>query len=131
MITNEGNEELLKRFTEELYEMADTCSTGHLVRLANIFSGYDVNMHMDVEDELKSCIFHRLTIIINSKSEEEQDKIYENTLSEEFMKILSKDLVGLINELEKEYVESKIISSVTLQELFRRYIGMFQTGEKV
>jgi hypothetical protein len=47
------------------------------------------------------------------------------------MKILSKDLVGLINELEKEYVESKIISSVTLQELFRRYIGMFQTGEKV
>jgi hypothetical protein len=131
MITNEGNEELLKRFTEELYEMADTCSTGHLVRLANIFSGYDVNMHMDVEDELKSCIFHRLTIIINSKSEEEQDKIYENTLSEEFMKILSKDLVGLINELEKEYVESKIISSTTLQELFRRYIGMFQTGEKV
>jgi hypothetical protein len=131
IITNEGNEELLKRFVEELYEMADTCSTGHLVRLANIFSGYDVNMHMDVEDELKSCIFHRLTIIINSKTEEEQDKIYENTLSEEFMKILSKDLVGLINELEKEYVESKIISSVTLQELFRRYIGMFQTGEKV
>jgi hypothetical protein len=83
---------------------------------------------MDVEDELKSCIFHRLTIIINSKTEEEQDKIYENTLSEEFMKILSKDLVGLINELEKEYVESKIISSVTLQELFRKYIGIFQVG---
>jgi len=131
MITNEGNEELLKRFVEELYEMADTCSTGHLVRLANIFSGYDVNMHMDVEDELKSCIFHRLTIIINSKSEDEQDKIYENTMSEEFMKILSKDLVGLINELEKEYVESKIISSTTLQELFRRYIGMFQVGQKL
>lgn len=131
VITNEGNEELLKRFVEELYEMADTCSTGHLVRLANIFSGYDVNMHMDVEDELKSCIFHRLTIIINSKSEDEQDKIYENTMSEEFMKILSKDLVGLINELEKEYVESKIISSTTLQELFRRYIGMFQVGQKL
>jgi len=131
MITNEGNEELLKRFVEELYEMADTCSTGHLVRLANIFSGYDVNMHMDVEDELKSCIFHRLTIIINSKSEDEQDKIYDNTMSEDFMKILSKDLVGLINELEKEYVESKIISSTVLQELFRRYIGMFQVGQKI
>jgi hypothetical protein len=131
IITNEGNEELLKRFVEELYEMADTCSTGHLVRLANIFSGYDVNMHMDVEDELKSCIFHRLTIIINSKSEDEQDKIYDNTMSEDFMKILSKDLVGLINELEKEYVESKIISSTVLQELFRRYIGMFQVGQKI
>jgi len=131
MITNEGNEELLKRFIEELYEMADTCSTGHLVRLANIFSGYDVNMHMDVEDELKGCIFQRLTNIINSKSEDEQDKIYDNTMSEDFMKILSNDLVGLINELEKEYVESKIISSVTLQELFRRYVAMFQTGEKV
>lgn len=131
MITNEGNEELLKRFVEELYEMADTCSTGHLVRLANIFSGYDVNMHMDVEDELKGCIFQRLTKIINNKSEKEQEIIYENTNSAEFMVILSKDLVGLINELEKEYVESKIISSTTLQELFRKYIGMFQTGEKV
>ena len=59
------------------------------------------------------------------------EKIYEDTLSEDFMKILSKDLVGLINDLEKEYVESKIISSVTLQELFRKYVGMFQTGEKV
>jgi hypothetical protein len=72
-----------------------------------------------------------LTIIINSKTEEEQDKIYENTMSEDFMKILSKDLVGLINELEKEYVESKIISSTVLQELFRRYIGMFQVGQKI
>jgi hypothetical protein len=59
------------------------------------------------------------------------EKIYEDTLSEDFMKILSKDLVGLINDLDKEYVESKIISSVTLQELFRKYVGMFQTGEKV
>jgi hypothetical protein len=47
------------------------------------------------------------------------------------MKILAMDLVGLYNELEKEYVESKIISGVVLQETFRRYVGMFQIGEKV
>jgi hypothetical protein len=131
IITNNEDKELLKRFVEELHEMADTCTTGHLVRLVNIFSGFDAAITIDIEDELKGCIFQRLTNIINSKSEDEQDKIYEDTRSEDFMKILSKDLVGLYNELEKEYVESKLMSATTLQETFRRYIGMFQIGEKV
>ncbi len=131
IVTNNEDKELLKRFVEELHEMADTCTTGHLVRLVNIFSGFDGAITIDIEDELKGCIFQRLTNIINSKTEDEQDKIYEDTRSEDFMKILSKDLVGLFNELEKEYVDSKLMSGTTLQETFRRYIGMFQIGEKV
>lgn len=127
MITNGGNEELQKRFVEEMAEMADTCSTGHLVRLANIFSGFDTSMFMDVEEELKACIFHRLTNIINSKPESVKEKIYEDIQSEDFMKSLSHDLVVLFNELEKEYVDSKIMNIHNLQESFRKYVTQFQT----
>jgi len=127
MITNGRNEELQKRFVEELAEMADTCSTGHLVRLANIFSGFDTSMFMDVVEELKACIFHRLTNIINSKPESVKEKIYEDIQSEDFMKSLSHDLVVLFNELEKEYVDSKIMNIHNLQESFRKYVTQFQT----
>ena len=130
-ITKNNDQELCKRFAEELDEMADTCSTGHLVRLANVFSGFDHTLSINVEEELKSCIFQRLTKIINSKSEEETEKIYEDVQSEAFMQILSKDLVGLFKELEKEYVDSNIISLNHLQESYRKYLTAFQTGDGI
>jgi len=128
-VTKGDDSELLKRLIEELDEMADTCSTGHLVRLANIFSGFDYNMTMDVDEELKSCIFQRLTKIINSKSDPEVEKIYEDPQSEVFMQVLSQDLVQLFKELEVEYVHSNIISLNHLQESYRKYITAFQIGE--
>jgi len=126
-----SSEELFKRFVEELYEMADTCSSGHLVRLANIFSGFDNTTVIDVQDELKACIFTRLTKIINSKPDELSEQIYDNVQSEMFMKLLSQDLVVLYNQLLIEYVDSGIISNSNYQESFRKYLTMFQTGETV
>jgi hypothetical protein len=128
-VTKGNDSELLRRLIEELDEMADTCSTGHLVRLANIFSGFDYNMTMDVDEELKSCIFQRLTKIINSKSDADVEKIYEDPQSEVFMQVLSQDLVQLFKELEVEYVESNIISLNHLQESYRKHVTAFQTGE--
>ena len=126
-----SSEELFKRFVEELYEMADTCSSGHLVRLANIFSGFDNTTVIDVQDELRACIFTRLTKIINSKPDELSEQIYDNVQSEMFMKLLSQDLVVLYNQLLIEYVDSGIISNSNYQESFRKYLTMFQTGETV
>lgn len=120
--------ELLKRFVEELDEMSETCSTGHLVRLVNVFSGFENSLTIDVEQELKSCIFQRLTNIINSKSNEDTEQIYEDVQSEAFMRILSADLVSLFKELEIEYVSTNIISLDHLQNSFRTYITLFQTG---
>ena len=126
-----SSEELFKRFVEELYEMADTCSSGHLVRLANIFSGFDNTTVIDVQDELRACIFTRLTKIINSKPDELSEQIYDNVQSEMFMKLLSQDLVILYNQLLIEYVDSGIILNSNYQESFRKYLTMFQTGETV
>jgi hypothetical protein len=143
------NKELLKRFAEELEDMADTCSSGHLVRFANIFSGFELNMSINVEEELKSCIFSRLQVIINSKPPEVLDLIFDNNDSIEvddyyssyststivynnnFLKVLSTDIFNLNAELYKEYVEQNILNENTFSELFRKYINLFQTGETI
>jgi len=142
------NKELLKRFTEELEDMADTCSSGHLVRFANIFSGFELNMRINVEEEFKSCIFTRLQNIINSKPPEVLDLIFDNenievddyyssyststiVYNNNFLKVLSTDIFNLNAELYREYVEQNILDENTYSELFRKYINLFQTGETI
>jgi len=143
------NKELLKRFTEELEDMADTCSSGHLVRFANIFSGFELNMRINIEEEFKSCIFTRLQNIINSKPPEVLDLIFDNNdtievddyyssyststivYNNNFLKVLSTDIFNLNAELYREYVEQNILDENTYSELFRKYINLFQTGETI
>lgn len=53
--------ELLTRLSEELVEMADTCSTGFITRLANVMSGYvDKGICISWDDQIKSNIFGRM-----------------------------------------------------------------------
>ena len=75
--SHEHKEELMKRLCEELCDMADTCTTGHIGRLVNIFSGYDVTVTIPVEEEVKSCVYARLTHIIGDKPEEIRDLIFD------------------------------------------------------
>ncbi len=74
--THPQKEELMLRLCQELCDMADTCTTGHIYRLVNVFSGYEVAMSIPIEEEVKSCVFARLRKIIENKSEEEQDQIF-------------------------------------------------------
>ena len=52
-------DDLMLRMCEELIDMSDTCTTGHIYRIVNIFSGYDIDIKIPVEEEVKSCIFAR------------------------------------------------------------------------
>jgi hypothetical protein len=66
--------------------MADTCTTGHIGRLVNIFSGYEVTLSMPIEEEIKSCVYARLTNIIGDKPEEIRDLIFESIGTSEEIK---------------------------------------------
>jgi hypothetical protein len=96
---------------EELVEMSDTCTTGHIYRLVNIFSSYDVEMKMPVEEEIKSCVFARLQKIISLKSEEEQDAIYEVIGSYDDIKKKEKTVIETVTELglEEEYIDKDLL----------------------
>ena len=74
--THPQKDELMLRLCQELCDMADTCTTGHIYRLVNVFSGYEVAMSIPIEEEVKSCVFARLKIIIDKKTEEEQEQIF-------------------------------------------------------
>ena len=74
---HEYKDNLIQRMCEELADMADTCTTGHVFRIVNIFSSYDVEMSIPIEEEVKSCVFARLQNRISHKSDEEQEKIYD------------------------------------------------------
>lgn len=130
--THDSRDELVKRLCEELNEMADTCTTGHIYRLVNVFSGYELTMKMPVEDEVQSCVFARLQKCIEQKSDEEQDEIYSN-IGDEFVfyRHLSKEVSTIVTELRKEYVEQQIIDEQQLDIYVRKAISLFQTGESI
>ncbi len=104
-------DELLKRMCEELSEMSDTCTTGHIYRLVNIFSSYDVEMTMPVEEEIKSCVFARLQKAISLKADEEQDAIYEVIGSSDDIKKKEKKKIETLKEIkgEEEYIDEDLL----------------------
>ena len=128
--THPQKDELMLRLCQELCDMADTCTTGHIYRLVNVFSGYEVAMSIPIEEEVKSCVFARLRKIIDKKSEEEQDQIYECIGTPEDIKNKKKvkidtisSLVGskfryIDNEKNEDIVEGVIEEKDINKELF-------------
>jgi hypothetical protein len=92
-------DELMKRLCEELHDMADTCTTGHIGRLVNIFSGYEVSLSMPIEEEIKSSVYARLTTIIKNKPEELKDLIFDSIGSSEEIKSKEKKYIDMSSVL--------------------------------
>ena len=97
--THPQKEELMLRLCQELCDMADTCTTGHIYRLVNVFSGYEVAMSIPIEEEVKSCVFARLRKIIDTKPEEEQDQIFSCIGTSEDIKAKEKIKIDTTSKL--------------------------------
>lgn len=91
--------ELMKRLCEELCDMSDTCTTGHIGRLVNIFSGYELTMSMPIEEEIKSCVYARLNTIIGNKPEEIRDLIFDSIGTSDDIKSREKTQVDMSSSL--------------------------------
>jgi len=97
--THPSRDELMLRLCQELCDMADTCTTGHIYRIVNVFSAYEVSLTLPVEEEIKSCVYARLQKIISSKSEEEQELIFECIGSSEDIKMKEKKVIDTTSHL--------------------------------
>lgn len=126
---NENKEELMKRLIEECIDMSDTCSTGYINRLANVFSGFEeYKITMSVKSELKALFFHLMNnrisqsenvddVIddlsnINYESKYYNDFIIENFISikeecfEHYKKLLTlEQFEEIMFEIYKEYIK--------------------------
>lgn len=72
---HESRVELEKRFAQELEDMRDTCTSGHLVRLMNVFSGWMDGVKLDVKIEIQGVVFYRLQKMIEGLSDKDREKI--------------------------------------------------------
>lgn len=126
-------EQLKKRLVEEMIDMADTCSTGHVGRLVNVLSGYDFALKISWEEQVNSNISARLeTRIKNIKDEELQEKIVvgmsENCEDEDrdaYIKFIEENAKSLKEELYKEFVEEGYINSKQFEKYFESGIKNF------
>lgn len=121
--SHEYREELNKRLLEELEEMNDTCSSGHLLRLINIFSGFEDGIKIHIFDELTTVINHKITKIVSTQSEEVQSQIVEELGEYNQINVLSKlygPIAILHDELWNDY--KQIMDNQTFTDYFRTIV---------
>lgn len=112
IITSSSKHELEKRFVEELYEMYNTCSSGHLSRLLNILSGFfeDITpVKISYNQQLRSNVFARLSFYMKSLSQDIQDQLVKEMTSEDKSTIeefiISYDPKDELQKEFKEYID--------------------------
>lgn len=121
--TSKDKDELVHRLIDELHEMHQTCSTGHLSRLINILSGFydDIQpIRISFKDQLRSNVFARYTAAIKSLGYHEQEAIVQE------MTTSSKPTIEEVKysyspkeELEDEFVP-EYITKEDFNEIYER-----------
>jgi len=126
---HKSRQELEKRFEQELNDMVDTCSSGHLIRLVNVFSGWIDSIKLDIKIELKSIIFYRLTKLINNLSDEDKNNVINEIGSIDMNQQINiqtkllKYVSALHDELRKDY--NGLIDNQKFEEYFRNSLMEF------
>ena len=75
ILHHKHKKELLKRLTEELYDMYNLCTSGVISRLCNVLSGFeDFNITIEWEEQIISNIIGRMNAAI--KTIDKPDSVY-------------------------------------------------------
>ncbi len=130
---HEHRQELEKRLDQELTDMKNTCTSGHMVRLMNVFSGWMDGVKLDVKIEIQSVVFHRLQKIIESLNEDQRDLIIEElgkieavdegVAQSTIQSCLFKEVAVLHDELLGDY--KTILEEQKFDEYFRNALLSF------
>ena len=109
--------DLKKRFVEELIDMANTCSSGHVSRLVSVLSGFtEHNIQISFEDQILANLQARLLKKLQDSDISQDDKLEISTefLSSaefdkpNFMKFFREHIPAIKEELWQEYCNSEI-----------------------
>jgi hypothetical protein len=130
---HDHKDELIKRLLEELTDMSETCSTGHILRLSNVFTGFGFTIKMSIQSEMRSKISYIIQKEIQcNKDVDLQLELIDNMTSEEemniFCKFFMKNTVVIKEELLKDYKD--ILDKDEFEELFRKELVFFETNHK-
>ena len=99
-------DELIQRFIEELIEMTNTCTSGHVARLVSVLSGYtNHNIQISLEDQMVANLSTRFR---NKMTAHDADIMLEYLYSKEFDKpktlaFFRRHISDIQNELYDEW----------------------------
>lgn len=144
LILSHEHSELLKvRMIEELVDMADTCSSGHLSRVVNVLCGFEVegqvfSIEIGWKKQIQSNLIARLTRRIKDHPEEEKrDSILEEMSTSgdiskkpELSNFFRINLLPIRDELFDEFVGGKYVTEDDFEEYFRSSIVFFEEGSE-
>ena len=120
-----SSDELKKRLKEELIEMSETCSTGHLYRLMNVFSGYEgayKALHVDASVELGSVLNKRVQQYMSTLTDDEQSLVMDAWMDQDervLQRYLYKQLAVIHDELYADYVGQGIMEAQDFTTCYR------------
>jgi hypothetical protein len=115
--------ELENRFIEELLEMRGWCSTGHVVRLLNILSGFDesIQLSWDVKKELKAAVFARLAFSMKRLPVDQQEELAMCSEDKEFLR----EFVETYSPYEELLAEYRNLPRETFEEYYAAAINEY------
>lgn len=125
--------ELEKRLYEEMMDMEDTCSSGYLIRLINVFSGFDNFNYITIsyKEQLRANVFAHYDKCCKSLSKQLQEQLSSEFISND--KPITFEIIGSYSpeeELQKEFVESGLLSQKEFNKVFKQserdYFGIIQ-----
>ncbi len=134
----ETKKNLHNRLLEELHDMADTCSSGHALRLINVLSGFGDEMFVKISfiDQIVSSFTGRLNARIHEiESKEDQEDILIDMADNgiKFMSFFTKNYSFVVDELYQEYVEGGYVTDEEFDSAIRKamipYEGKVDTTE--
>lgn len=142
LILSHEHSELLKiRMIEELIDMADTCSSGHVSRIVNVLCGFEIDgktfsIEIGWKKQIQSNLIARLTKRIKDYSDEEKrDTIIEEmgtsgdiSKKPELSAFFRTHLLPIRDELFDEFVGGKYVTEDDFEEFFRSAITFFEEG---
>ena len=119
-----GNPELEKRLVEELQDMHDTCSSGHVVRLLNVFTGFAEfeGVALDPKLELRGVMTAKCSAYILGLPKDIGDALtvawseQDDTVLQTY---LYKQLALIHDELFADYVQQNLIKEADFTETYR------------
>lgn len=141
ILTHEYSELLKTRMVEELVDMANTCSSGHISRIVNVLCGFEIegetfSIEIGWKKQIQSNLIGRLTKKIKDiKDENTRDTILEEmsvsgdiSTKKELSTFFRENLLPIRDELYNEFVGGKYVCDDDFEEYFRSAITFFEEG---
>jgi len=127
--SKENKNVLTQRLIEELEDMAGTCTSGYITRLANVLSGFGYNISISWKDQIQSVFTARLNALI--MKDENVDEILSDMTSKSFSKpgfntFFIKHLPTIREEMYAEYKD--YISEDQWENYLKDTIVYYQSG---